>query len=123
MNTATQIIAIDGCPASPAVAAALAQIAENGARYADEKAAIEARVDADPRIARLRRMRDELHVNYRHGVLGAEQVFEGMASGRLTRIHRITKLIRARRAHLRNDVLLTRDMLREAAQAKRMVAA
>jgi hypothetical protein len=89
-----QVIAIDGRPASPAMADALAKIAADGKSRRAAADAHKAMIDVDPRIISLRAK------NRQPDPQSVDEVFAGMIDGGIARQHRIGSLIRARMAQL-----------------------
>lgn len=113
MPTTTEIIAIDGRPASPAMAAALADI---DARARGRAARLEA-INADPRVIRLRAMKPR--PNYGYGSAGARQLFADMANGSVARSARIAALVRARIGQLDHNYVAIDNNLSDAASIRR----
>lgn len=112
MPQTSQIIAIDGRPASPAMAAALERIQAAGEREAARKA----RINADPRVIRLRAMKATRI--YEEGMDGAFQLFTDFASGRIARHVRIAHLVRARVGQLDKNRAAIQIGLRGAAKCR-----
>lgn len=104
------ITAIDGLPASPAMAAALEAVARNAGISRNRIAAI----NADPRVIRLRSMKAPLAADY-----DAAQMVADFVSGRAARDQRINALVRARVGQIDRNVFAVRDNLRHAARLRR----
>lgn len=113
MTTAASVTAIDGRPASPAMARALASIDATAKAMCARKE----RIANDPRIIRLRSLAPV--TVYGYGVAGAGQVFDEMASGKSARRARIAALVRARTGQLDRNIHAVRDNLRDAAFIRR----
>lgn len=108
----TEITAIDGRPASPAMAAALAAVDAARGRVARQAA-----INTDTRIIRLRAMKPR--ADYGYGTAGARQLFADMADGSIARSARIAALVRARIGQLDHNPVAVRSNLREAACIRR----
>jgi hypothetical protein len=118
LSRSAEVLAIDGRMASPAMAAALAQIDFNCRADNARKAARQSRIDADPRIIARRAAKEALTRQYDHGMAGAGQVFRDMDSGRLAQSKAIVSMIRARIALLDHDRAAARQFIREAMYAR-----
>lgn len=113
MHHSPTVTAIDGRPANPAMAAALAAI-DASVRVRQLRADA---INADPRVIRLRAMKERTVVGY--GFIGAAQVFAAMGDGTLARRSRIAALVRARTGQLDRNIFAIRDNLGEAATIRR----
>ena len=118
MTTST-IIAIDGRPASPAMAAALEAIDRNCRAEGARKAERQSRIDNDPRIIARRAAKDALAIDFGYGVKGAQQLFNAMDDGRLARRSAIASLIKARIALINGWKREARQHIRDAMFARR----
>jgi hypothetical protein len=107
--SANHVIAIDGRPASPAMAAALEAITRNAQISRNRTAAI----NADPRVIHLRSMKAPISPNY-----DAEQMVADFVSGRAARDQRINALVRARIGQIDRNVFAVRENLRHAARLR-----
>lgn len=113
MDRTYQITAIDGRPASPAMAAALAAVdAADRGRVARQTA-----INADARIIRLRAMKPR--PSYGYGTAGARQLFADMANGSVARSARIAALVRARIGQLDHNYVAIDNNLSDAASIRR----
>ena len=117
-STTATIIAIDGRPASPAMAAALEAIDRNCREAGARKAQRQGRIDGDRRIIARREAKRALEVEYRDGMDGAFLIFADMAAGRLARRSMLASLIRARTALLDGDFVAARQFVRDATFAR-----
>jgi hypothetical protein len=115
----TSIIAADGQPASPAMAAALAAIYASGASAMSR----EARINTDPRIIALRAHKAALTTDLADGVAGAMQLFSDIANGTEARRARVSALIHARIQMLDGFPHVARKHLRAAAGLRATAAA
>lgn len=113
------VIAIDGRPASPAMAAALAKIDANCRAEGARKAARQSRIDSDRRVIARRAAKAALTTYYGYGTEGAQQVFNDMDSGRLASRAAVASLIKARIALIDNDPATARQFIRDAMFARR----
>ena len=111
---AEPITAIDGRPASPAMARALAQL---DAMFG-ESVRRTARINADSRIIWLRAQSAALWSEIPEGMDGAAHLFREVSEGRLARRHRVASLIRARIAQLDDYRSVVRRELADAAACR-----
>lgn len=117
-STAT-IIAIDGRPATPAMAAALEAIDRRAREHGGAKAAMRSRIDTDPRVMARRAAKAALVIDFGYGVQGAQQLFTAMGDGRLARRSAIASLIKARIALIGGYRAEARQFIRDAMFARR----
>lgn len=117
-STTATILAIDGRPASPAMAAALEAIDRNCREAGARKAQRQGRIDGDRRVIARREAKRALETEYRDGMDGAFLVFADMAAGRLARRSMLASLIRARTALLDKDFKAARQFIRDATFAR-----
>jgi hypothetical protein len=118
-STTATVIAIDGRPASPAMAAALEATDRNCREAGERKATMQARLDTDRRLIIRRAAKEALTTEYGHGVVGAQQVFTDMSSGRMARRSAIASLIRARVALIKGYRAEARQYIRDAIFTRR----
>lgn len=119
MPSTTEVIAIDGRPASPAMAAALEAIDRNCREAGERKATMQARLDTDRRLIIRRAAKDALSIDFGYGATGAQQLFDAMDRGRLARRSAIASLIRARVALIKGYRAEARQYIRDAIFTRR----